>query len=1065
MAPKSGREIPWCTIILVAGALTCHSLVLMGNLNTAAMFTKLGDSTKGWSHVGQHLGHSLHGELDHLMGKVTTSLTGVIGEMMQIKSGIDTALSLIGGSTDAALGQVKHKTDLIAFQTLALAAASKEGWPGPRAQPSSLLQRSNLSNGDAPRKKTPAAVDLFPKAENDVVWMMETFHLNKKRLLKGGPRGRDRDRDRDRDSDRGEQHESEFAKGIPTVFEKITYPIESTGDWEQDEEIIQWCIKHPAKVQPALDAYLRDHYDEANALYHEAGKQATEWVVAHIDDSITNLMAVVDEKVRSFLDKIRPALQQIGKWLESFGTKVQTTIEGFSTTLDKVQKIFDQLMKQISTPKGADLMLHDTYNLFDASNTGSISLADLKEVGEVYGITALSGSKARSLVKKYDADADGEINKEEFALFVEDDDISGVMAVVLRAYAKKLAHISGNVGAAKKRDEVAHAVVQYITLVCEKNLTKVGWVAHALSNGSLPKAFTADLLKNMAMEVDNPARLFSLEPGPILVGKMVQSHPDHITETLALMSEPDFWLSEGFNLKDQPKAVSRVTQWIVDAGRSHGGRGHSSLYGIFGGLQGEAHIASNSTALLDDAVLDAMPAMAAELVTAKAARHDAKQRTFRLQAHVKLVQSASSRVLFTELYAGATAGSTVEDPEGTAAMNSGVDAKPETLEFASFLAANSSQVAASLQEQCFDYMGDSSSALDSFATQMQAMVKKTQNFLNTMQDYSSPSGIDQLEKMMLKFVDKAEIKIKKIIMEKVYEGSDYMDSHFNLPHALTLPFSTNAKGAEEPGEIFLKVKKTLDQLQAILPEVINDIKFAKREVSAVSKQLNSIFDSLESKGPPVFEAVSKLYSTMWTAYFGLFASITVAILFYGFWSAGWFGGNATAEGAEGYEPPTGFFGKCRMCCSACTTCMRGCHDNAMCFWSCIILCEVVVLLLFIVAIVLTLVGGIKAFVGASCSSIYFLADPAVCNGVLDVLQGWLSTFWENGASQLADACNSESLLTCALIQEKLMTSILYTTAGSLLASVLSFQMIVNTAQLHEQARWVAQLESLQVKDI
>jgi len=141
-----------------------------------------------------------------------------------------------------------------------------------------------------------------------------------------------------------------------------------------------------------LDAYLRDHYDEANALYHESGKQATEWVVAHIDESITNLMAVVDEKVKSFLHKIKPALQQIGKWLESFGTKVQTTIEGFSTTLDKVQKVFDQLMKQLSTPKGADLMLHDTYNLFDASNTGSISVADLKEVGEVYGVSALSGS-------------------------------------------------------------------------------------------------------------------------------------------------------------------------------------------------------------------------------------------------------------------------------------------------------------------------------------------------------------------------------------------------------------------------------------------------------------------------------------------------------------------------------------------------------------------------------------------------------------------------------------------------------------------------------------------------
>jgi hypothetical protein len=567
---------------------------------------------------------------------------------------------------------------------------------------------------------------------------------------------------------------------------------------------------------------------------------------------------------------------------------------------------------------------------------------------------------------------------------------------------------------------------------------------------------TADLLKNMAMNVDNPAKLYNVEPGPILIGKMVELNYSYVAETVALMSDPQFWASEGFDAKDHPKAIERVTKWVADAGKQAkliqhpaGEKVHLQLYTLFGGA---AHT-------LDDAAVEAMPAMAALHVTERSRVHMATQRAIRAQTHAKLFSSASAKVLFRELYGGATAGSTVEDPEAVAAMNSGVPAKPESLRFASFLAANSSATAKRFQAQCFDYMGDSSSALDSFATQIQAMIKKTQNFLNMMMQYSTPTGIEMLENQIKDFAQNAEVKIKQVIMDKVLQVKTYEESHFDLPHALTLPQVVAVKSKADPGEIFIKTKKTLDQLQSVLPKVIDDVKFAKREVSAVSKQLHSIFDTFEAKGPPIFSKVADLYSTLWTAYYGLFATLTVGILFYGFWATGWFGGSTPAEVGEAgqddtYQPPTGFLDRCRMCCSACTTCMSSCQDSAMCFWSCIILSEVVVLLLFIIAIVLTLVSGIKAFVGSGCSAIYFLADPSICAGILGMVQGWLETFWQSAGSQLSDACYSESLLTCYLIEEKMLRSVLYTTAGSMLAAVLSFQMIVNTAQLHEQARWV-----------
>jgi hypothetical protein len=737
------------------------------------------------------------------------------------------------------------------------------------------------------------------------------------------------------------------------------------------------------------------------------------------------------------------------------------TIEGFSTTLDTVQKVFDQMMAHMSQSQGLEAMLLDSYNLFDASNTGSISVADLKEVGQVYGITALVGKKAETLLTKYDNDKNGLLSRLEFALLVQDPAIPGAMAVVLRAYAKKLAHISGNVAAARMRDEVVKAVVAYLELVCSKNTTKVGWVSEALTNGSLPIEFTADILKEMAMDMDNPAKLVSLEPGPILVRTMMEHNHDHVIKALTLMSDPSFWLNEGFDATDQPVVIERVTKWIVDAGSkvallsTSTRHVHSRLYNLFNatGSQRQA---------LESGAIEAMPATAARVMAARSQRHLAKQRAYRAQAHARLLASHSSRVLFTELYGGATAGSTVEDPQASAAVKSGVTAKPETLRFAQYLAQNSSATAKRLQTQCFEYMGDSSSKLDAFATQIQALIKKTQNFLNMMQQYSTPSGISKLEDMLTNFVKNSEMKVKKVVMDKVYNAKTWLDSLFDLPHALSLPASVHVAGSEDPGEIFMMLKKTLDQLQAALPEVIKDVKFAKKEVSAVSHQLHSMFSTFEEKAPPLFGDVSHLYKTLWTVYYVVFTALTLGVLFYGFWASGWFGGPESPENAA--PEPRGFLDRCRLCCRACTACVSATHETQLCFWSCIIIAEVVVLILFIVAIVLTLLSGIKAFLSSGCQTIYFLSDDKVCHGILSVVKGFLLTFWDGAATQFTDVCTSESLLTCSLIQDGMMKSVAYTTVGSLVAALLSFQMIVNTAQLHEQVRWERVVERISDKD-
>merc|ERR1719420_936278 len=100
-----------------------------------------------------------------------------------------------------------------------------------------------------------------------------------------------------------------------------------------------------------------------------------------------------------------------------------------------------------------------------------------------------------------------------------------------------------------------------------------------------------------------------------------------------------------------------------------------------------------------------------------------------------------------------------------------IPAAPETLKFAKYLCWNATATATRFQKMSFDYQKTSSNAIDSFATQIQGMVKKVQGFIKMMMQYSTPDGIDALENTLLNFADKAVqdmlIVTKKAVAKKL----------------------------------------------------------------------------------------------------------------------------------------------------------------------------------------------------------------------------------------------------------------------------------------------------------
>jgi len=1007
----SRREVPWCALFLVLGSLACHTCVLVGNLKTAAAMNDLGSSTAGWSRVGTGLSRALDVELDAIMVQVTERFVDSLQQVTWVQKLMDKVVSLIGNTTDQAIQE--------GAQTL-------------------LLQTGNT---------TDALQNLGPLVLQQV-----------KRVLR-----------------------------------------------------------------------------QAMQKLHEA--------------------------MDRLLVKIKPALNQVGDWMIKFGSKIQASIESFTSSLDKVQKVFDDMMSQLNgNGDNEDQMMHETFTLFDASGTNFVTQQDLLDVANLYSIQALQGSKAEELLTTYDNDGDGQLNRDEMKLFVGDASIPNVMSVVLRAYARKLSEVAGNIGAARMRDEVAQQVVRYLQLASAKNRTKVGWVCDALGNSSLPLDFTSAVYAQLCLMDGDPNTLTTADVGSLVIGTIYELHSERALEAIDRMSNATYWTTNGFNPADHSRCVRRVSEWIAEsrsAGPSLPGQNSSGA----GGSHVAASVSADGTATLTEDV--AMLSVATDSDALQASLQEVERRAeAAMRAHLQekqraraaeraaLFSSKTSQYLLLHLAGGVAAGDA--NPNAERAVNSGQPALPETRRFASWLSANASATAIRFQNMSFEYSSQSSSALDTFATQVQAMVKKIQGYIKMMMKWATPAGIDRLVGVIQDFVRYAETDLLRLIERKlesvlgyampaiadaVTNAEDQVADLFGhkIGQALGTPIASALKaplgdlasrllndtelGNEtaqmvapliggaianlSEGAISGKLKVLLDdvinralssatdRLQAapsllqsgallgaageaeldltdawgsmldilrtlvgVLPSSTDTLKFARQEVSKAGKNLNQVFGLFEKKGPQIFDVVAKFWSLIWVLYFIVLLPLTLFNLYYCLWSSGFFGGPRPIAEGDDAAPPRSWLDRLRICCGTCGVCMTQYHDTQCCFWSMIIFMQVIVLVIFIVSIVLCILAGIKAFITSGCSQIYILSDPTVCMNTIDTLRSFLSRFFvAEAVEELDNVCPNNSLLTCQLISAKMKSSMILTTVFSMLATLLSLQMLIESGILHEQARY------------
>lgn len=949
------KQIPWCTLLLVAATITCNILVLIGNLDASNAFGDIGSSTGGWSGVGLGAGNAVDEQLTQEMSNVSTELTNMIIKIETIQTEVDNLISVAGGAADDANSDV--------------ADTQKE-----------IKEIHAKSRIEATRAVAPAGGTI---------------------------------------------------DGVPAIVVD-----------EAKTEVEKLLLK---KFKATLK--------KAKAKIKAA-------------------MVPANEKLKELLYFATPALGMIINWTSSFGPQIMNGIQQFGTVLDKVQKIFDEIMQKM---KGKNLaykpyMLYNTFHLFAPEGTGGITEQDIQNVASEYQITALAGAKGESLFLKYDQNHDAMLDMEEYSQLVEDNSVPMLMSTVLRYYAKSLAGIAGQVGSATMRDEVAEAVVDYFQLVCVKNWTKVSWVSQRLTNNSVPMAFTATILATLVTS--------SSDTGTIVVNEMMKLNSTAVEDAYELLMSPGFWTEQGLTPGGQANASSTIAGWIADYHMSHPEdeskptAGETEPAGDMTEPAGAkklmllaskvGSISSNEAAGMQLTSATDFVSLSRATVERRIKEHASQQRVARIERHRELMGTEGKRQMFASLLGGATASGAVSNPLVTQATNAGQPAAPSTLQFAKFLSWNATDQANTYQESCFNYTSTSSSQLDAFANEIYGFTNEVESFLTSIESYSTPAALAQLENQILEFAPKAENEIINLIFKEIEEEFDKLAEKVGLGkidsmamkhedvEALNLMQSSSAPIDSTTVNSMLT---TLNDLQSVLPTCITSLKTAKVEVTTVAGFMLSVFTIFNEKGVEVFDDIKSIYKYVWIAYFILLLPLQVGLLFYGFWASGFCGGpGATAEEEDLPPPPQTFRERCAACCSACCTCMSGCHDSQLCFWSFILLLQIFVVLLMIVAMVLCMLSGIQAFIGSGCDEVYMLNESGVCTEVMVTLKTFISSFSAAPGQPLEEWCSSKKLATCEVLAASMQSAIMLTTVFSFAGTILYYQLIVESAVLHERAR-------------
>mmetsp|Transcript_59468 Transcript_59468/g.186405 ORF Transcript_59468/g.186405 Transcript_59468/m.186405 type:complete len:398 (+) Transcript_59468:2-1195(+) len=379
-------------------------------------------------------------------------------------------------------------------------------------------------------------------------------------------------------------------------------------------------------------------------------------------------------------------------------------------------------------------------------------------------------------------------------------------------------------------------------------------------------------------------------------------------------------------------------------------------------------------------------------------------------------------------------------PEAARAVQKGYPASPEVLQFAQWLASNASRNAAMMTSKCLDYSARVSQHVQGLLGKMEGLPQHVHSVLRLMNGLASREAIGDIMATVDGFRANATEELVAIC-----------DRLVNATPSIEVPANST----------WAKVSRILRDIEAILPGVIELLEVAQMRTAGFSSSLSSTFEAMEDKLPLGFHLGARVWMMIWVGYYVFFLVVDAVMLVWILWVSGVMA-KVAKEREEEYQPPQTLGERLQVCWAGCNACLRArCVDGKLCFWSLLIFIELFVFVAFLVSLLLSVLALVKVFIHAGCNQLYMLGDGVVCTEVMANVKFWLTTFLNRDFLTPMTVCDERQLMTCNLISKDLLKSSALTVVGGFLGSFFTFQVILESAVLHERARWVLALKDAQ----
>jgi hypothetical protein len=312
---------------------------------------------------------------------------------------------------------------------------------------------------------------------------------------------------------------------------------------------------------------------------------------------------------------------------------------------------------------------------------------------------------------------------------------------------------------------------------------------------------------------------------------------------------------------------------------------------------------------------------------------------------------------------------------------------------------------------------------------------------------ATPSGVQHMEDTIQEFLD------------------DALEEVLSVVHAV----ENNNAECVQLGGAWSKLKRILDGLKPVLPVAIDGLRTTRRGVDVVATVLDNTFTMLAEQHDPFYIYADFVYD-MAHYYHLVTVLLTTAMLLMNLWAAGVVKWPTRycfkpERDEDAYVAPQTFSERlavCKTCCLSCLT--KDPVHVPLVFWSLLILLDIIVLATFWVVIAYDAVLGFSFFVHVGCKQIYPIEDIKVCHDVMSWYGQFMGLIAPQAFYQEENVCAESTLVTCRIFKDQVESQMFYIVVCGFFASFFSYQLLVDSAMLHEQARWNMALSKLEKKD-